>query len=167
MSSDRRDETSGYFPDSWTLGPDGRVWIPPFRNDYRIDVYQADGTLQRTITRRYEPYKRTDLEIEQRRTAMTPWGGRNRRTWNVVVEPTMPDILQMHVDAEGRFDQEVALACEGRAIEDGVLFPGQGLVVVVKELFDATLAFRGRAADDAEAGKEAVPLEVICYRMTP
>ena len=46
----------------------------------------------------------------------------------------------MHVDAEGR--SEVALACEGRAIEDGVLFPGQGLVVVVEELFDATWRLR-------------------------
>ena len=195
MASDRRDETSGFFPDSWALSQDGRVWIPPFRNDYHIDVYEADGTLQRTITRKYESYRRSDLEMEQRRTSMTPRGGRNRRTWNVVVEPTMRDIMQMHVDnedrlwvltsrgahpdepgihsvwdvfdAEGRFDQEVAVACEGVAIQDGIILPGHGMVVVVKQLMDAALAFRGQAPDDGEGDTEAVPLEVICYRMTP
>lgn len=96
---------------------------------------------------------------------MTPWAGRNRGRVKVVVEPTMRAIMQMHVDeegrlwvlnsrgahpeepgihsvwdvfdAEGRFDQEVALACEGR----------------------------GRTEDEDSA--EAVPFEVICYRMTP
>ncbi len=188
--SNHRDEAGRYFTDSWALGRDGRVWIAPQRNGYRIDVYLANGSLERTITRQYEPYQRSDIEIEQVRSRMTPWGGSRNRSVTVTVEPTMQDIMQMHVDdegrlwvlnsrgahpeepgihsvwdvfdAEGRFDREVAIACEGRAIEDAIVFPGQGLVVVIKEFADAALAFSGRAE---KAEGEAKPLEVICYRM--
>jgi len=192
MASNRRDETSQFFTDAWTVSPDGRVWIAPHRNEYRIDVYQTDGTLQHTITRQYESYRRSDDEMEQARLFMTPFGGRNAsRDWDIVVEPRTRDIIQMHLDdegrlwvlnsqgahptepgihsvwdvfdAEGRFDREVALACEGIAIEDGIVFPGHGRVVVIKEYLNAVMAFRGQAVAEEEDDEEAVPVEVICY----
>ncbi len=70
-------------------------------------------------------------------------------------------------DKAGKFDHEVALACEGQAIKDGIIFPGHGLVVVIMGLQDATMANRGRVANDDTDSSEAAPLEVICYKIAP
>lgn len=192
LRSNRRNEVERFFPDSWTLGTDGRVWVAPHRNEYRIDVFLPDGTPERTITRAYESYRRTDEEIELTRYWMTPWGGRNRNNVTVEVAPTQRDILQTRVDAagrlwvlsshgahpaeegihsvwdvfdaEGRFDEQIALACEGTVLEDAIVFPGQGLVLVIKESLSAAMAMRGQDTGDGE-DDEAAPVEVICYRL--
>ncbi|MCP4573488.1 MAG: hypothetical protein GY838_14115 [bacterium] len=192
LGSFRRDEAGRFMPDSWVLGADGRVWFAPERNAYRIDVLAPDGTVQRTITRDYESYRRTEEEIELVRFWMTPWRGRNRNRIVVDVAPTQQDILQMHAaddgrlwvlsshgahpdeegihsvwdvfDADGRFHEQVALACEGTVLEDAIVFPGQGLVVVIKGSVSARMASRGQDTGDGD-DDEAVPLEVICYRL--
>lgn len=191
LTSFHRVETEQFTPRAWDVGADGRVWLAPHRDEYRIDVHAPDGTLLHTIYRDYEPWRRTDEEIEHRRWRMTPWGGRNRNRVTVEVAPTERDIMQLHLqgerlwvlssrgahpdepgihsvwdvfDADGRFDEQVALACEGVAMEDAVFLPGQGLVVVVKGSQSAWDARRGQDTGDGE-DEDAVPLEVICYRL--
>lgn len=196
FASMRRDETSGYFPNTWTVSADGRVWVPPTRNEYRIDVYEKEGELSRSITRAYESWERTGEEIERTRQRMTPQGRgrRAQREWEVVVEPTERDVMQLRVDpegrlwvlssrgahpqeagihsvwdvfdAEGRFDEQVALVCDGRPLRDGIAFPGRDIVLVIKNLLDAEAAFRGVQGDEESDAGDA-PIEVICYRLPP
>jgi len=52
-------------PSFWwanAVGPDGRVYAAPDRDAYRINVYAADGTLERVVEREYEHWTRTGEE---------------------------------------------------------------------------------------------------------
>jgi hypothetical protein len=44
---------------SYDVGPDGRVYAPPDRDSYAINVYNADGTIDRVIEREFEPLPRS------------------------------------------------------------------------------------------------------------
>jgi len=191
-------EKKEYFPhqNGWTLGADGRVYINQDRNNYSIKVYTHNGTLERTINRTFESYKRTAEEKKTAEDGLMPWRRRNRHRFNFVVEPTEPDIARMHVtddgrlwvltsrglrdqpegvhstwdvfDNTGRFDQTVAVQCEGVGLRDRLFFAGENMVVLVKQYADAVKAFRGRNSEDEEADEEEIevlPLEVICYRI--
>ncbi len=191
-------EKDEFFPhvNGWTLAADGRVIVAPARNEYRFEVYAPDGTLQLVITREYESVRRTSAELERAKGLMMPWRRRNRNNINLVMEPTEPDILQFHVaddgrlwvlpsrgvrdqapgvhstwdvfDAAGRFERQMAFACDADGLQDALFFPGGDLVVVVLEHKEALWAFQGRGRDSPEAEVEefeASPLEVICYRM--
>ena len=49
-------------PSFWWLsvvGPKGKVYTAPDRNAYQINIYSADGILERVIKRDYEPLTRT------------------------------------------------------------------------------------------------------------
>ena len=191
-------EKNEYFPGrgGWALAEDGQVYIASARNEYRIDVYGPAGDQERSITRGYDSWKRTDAEKDRAREMMMPFRRRNRRAINVVVESTERDILDMVVnpqgqlwvlpsrgirqqdegthstwdvfDASGAFARQVAWLCEGDGEKDALFFPGGGLAVLVKEHSEAMFAFRGRGADnptDDDEDLEALPLEVICYRI--
>lgn len=192
MTDTRRDETSDYFPSAWTVGPDGRVWVPPHRNEYRFDVYDPDGTLSFAVERDYESWQRSPEDLEQTRLWMTPWGRGRGRDWEIVVEPTSRDVMQSHVDgsgrlwvmssrgahpqqdgvhsvwdvfdAEGHFREQVALVCEGKALEDEIRFVGGGMVILVRNALDAALSARAQATEE-EFDEEAEPVEVVVYRM--
>lgn len=192
-------EKDDFFPHrgGWALGPDGRVYLAPQRNNFRIEVYGPAGGLERAFSRKYQSWKRTGQELEKARESMIPFRRRNRRPPNVVVEPTERDILDMRValdgmvwvlpsrgikdqpegihstwdlfDAEGVFQQTVSIACEGNGAHDALFFAGQDLVVLVKEHAEAMTAFRGQGAEaqDEETVLDARPLEVVCYRIAP
>lgn len=192
ITDTRRDETHDFFPSAWTVGADGRVWVPPRRNEYRFEIYAADGTHEGTVTREYAAWHRSDEELELTRMWMTPRGRGRGRDWEIVVEPTARDIMQTHVDEagrlwvmssrgahprregihsvwdvfdpDGRFVEQVALACEGRALEDEIRFVGGRTVLLVRNALDAALSARGEAAGD-EIEEEAEPVEVVCYRL--
>ena len=171
-------EKKEFFPvqGGWALGQDGRVYVGPARNEYAIDVYGPRGDHQKTITRKYESWKRTSAETERARELMMPFRRRNRNSINIVVEATERDILSMRVDPEGRlwvlpsrgiqeqeegihstwdvfddsgtFVSQVAFACEGDSQKDTLFFPGGGLAVLVREHAEAMFAFLGRGADN-------------------
>jgi hypothetical protein len=44
------------------VGPDGRVYAAADRDAYSVDVFAPDGTLERTVTRPFEPWRRDDGE---------------------------------------------------------------------------------------------------------
>jgi hypothetical protein len=48
---------------AWVLLADGSLAINQSEDEYRIDVYSPDGEILRTITRDYEPLRRSDEEI--------------------------------------------------------------------------------------------------------
>ena len=193
-------EKNEFFPvqGGWALGRDGRVYVGPKRNEYKIDVYGPGGDHQKTITRKYDSLKRTSAETERARELMMPFRRRNRSSIKVVVESTERDILSMRVDPEGRlwvlpsrgiqeqeegihstwdvfdasgaFVRQVAFACEGEGQKDTLFFPGGGLAILVREHAEAMFAFLGRGADnpaDEDEDAEALPLEVICYKIRP
>jgi len=192
-------EKDEFFPHNggWAVGPDGRVYLAPERNIFRIDVYDPAGGLERSFSRKYDSWKRTGQELEKARESMIPFRRRNRRPPDVVVEPTERDILNMRVapdgrlwvlpsrgiknqpegihstwdlfDADGIFQQTVSIACEGNGARDALFFAGPDLVVLVKEHAEAMTAFRGQSdeSQEAETELEARPLEVVCYRIVP
>jgi hypothetical protein len=173
-------EKKEFFPGrgAWALAEDGRVYVAPARNDYRIEVYGPGGVHESSITRPYESWKRTAAETERAREMMMPFRRRNRNDINIVVEPTERDILDIRVDPQGRiwvlpsrgireqdegvhstwdvfdntgaFSRQVAFICEGDGQKDALFFPGGGLAVLVKEHSEAMFAFRGRGADNPD-----------------
>jgi hypothetical protein len=173
-------EKDEFFPGrgGWALAEDGRVYVAPARNEYRIDVYGPGGELERSFSRPYESWKRTDAETARAREMMTPFRRRNRNAINIVVQPTERDILDIRLDRQGQvwvlpsrgvreqaegihstwdvfastgaFTRQVAFMCEGDGQKDTLFFPGGGLAVLVKEHSEAMFAFRGRGADNPE-----------------
>lgn len=173
-------EKDEFFPgrDGWALATDGRVYVAPARNDYRIEVYGPGGEHERTLTRPYKSWKRTDAEVERAREMMMPFRRRNRNAVNIVVEPTERDILAIRADPQGQvwvlpsrgireqgegihstwdvfdiagvFSRQVAFLCEGDGQKDALFFPGGGLAILVKEHSEAMFAFRGRGADNPD-----------------
>jgi len=179
-------EKENFFPGrgGWALAEDGRVYVAPVRNEYRIDVYGPGGELERSITRPYDSWKRTDVETDRAREMMMPYRRRNRSAVNIVVESTERDILDIRVtsqgqiwvlpsrgireqnegvhstwdvfDGTGAFFRQVAFICEGDGLKDALFFPGGGLAVLVKEHGEAMFAFRGRGADNPADEEEGV-----------
>ena len=177
-------EKGDFFPGQggWALADDGRLYVAPARNEYLIEVYRPDGVLERTITRKYQSWKRTPVEAERAREMMMPFRRRNRNAIKLVMEPTERDILDIRLDKQGllwvlpsrgireqdegihstwdvfdssgEFFRQVAFACEGDGQKDALFFPGGGLAVLVREHADAVYAFRGRGADNPEAEEE-------------
>jgi len=99
-------ETAEDFPHGgrWALGPDGRVWVAPQRNEYRIDVYRSDGSLERIVEVPFRSWQRTAAETERARTLLQPRrrGGRGRRPpIEVELAATEPDIVRLQVAANG------------------------------------------------------------------
>ena len=174
-------EKDEYFPHEnlWALGPDGQVALVPARDAYRVDVFGADGVLQRTVSREYASVKRTDAESERAQALMMPWRRRNRDQIDFVMEATLPDIEQVRWGGDGRlwvlpsrgtrdqapgihstwdvfapdgtFERQVAFACDADGRRDAIFFPGGDLVVVVKEHREALWAFQARGQEDPDA----------------
>lgn len=171
-------EKEFYFPhQAWALGPDGRVFVAPERNEYRIEVHGAGDGPERVITRDYESWERTADEMALAEQTAFPFRrGRNRGNMKTVMESTEPDIAAMRAapdgslwilpsrglreqpegihstwdvfDAEGTLTERVAVACEGEGGDDTLFFPGNGLAVLVKQHTEARLAFMGQGRDD-------------------
>jgi hypothetical protein len=178
-------ELDEFFPheNGWALAPDGSVVIVPARNEYRLEVHAAGGEPRLSFSREYTSVKRTDVERERAEAMMMPWRRRNRASIEFVMEPTEPDVLQLHVADDGRiwvlpsrgvrdqaagvhstwdvftpdgvFERQVAMACDANGLQDAMFFPGGDLVVVIKEHEQALWAFQARGADDpgAETGE--------------
>ncbi|MCP4292523.1 MAG: 6-bladed beta-propeller [bacterium] len=179
-------ETVEYFPHEggWTLGPEGRVYINTDRNDYAINVYTPDGTLERTIKRPFQSWKRNDEEMQTAKDNIMPWRRRNRHRMNLVVDSTEKDIIRMRVaddgrlwvlnsrglreqaegihstwdvfDTDGKFEKTVAIACEGVGLRDRLFFTENGMVVLVKQYADALKSFRGLNNEENEEETEVI-----------
>lgn len=172
------------------VGPDGRVYVSSERNQYLINVYQADGTLDRVITREFEHRERDQAEIDrveatlERQLAQLP-----NPKWTI--SKTEPDISALRIgpdgnlwvesskggvdqpdgvfytwdvfDASGEFVEQVAAHCSGDGLEDMMLWRGD-TAIQVTGFMPAIRAMQGGGAGPEEE-EEAAPMEVICYKV--
>ena len=178
-----------------TPGPDGKVYIAPFWDDYSILVYASDGSLDHVVTRPFEARKRVDLETGRIQRVFDFWGSRGGGLLPTEVQPNATAITDLYVDAEnrlwvensrsaeagpaeamltydiydaeGRFDRQVALVCDGDPQDDELFRVSDDMVVLIKGSIPALYASMAGGAVEAieeEEAAEAADMEVVCYR---
>ncbi len=178
------------FQRRWTVAPDGRVAAALSFADYRIHVWNADGSLDRIIERPdFEAVKRTGDESAMFQTIydrITSWN----RGSTFKVQPVHQTISQLFFredgtlwvqnaqdqwrapedrftsydvyDPEGRFVQRIHLDLEANAVEDGIFFSGDRLYLVT-DLLAAVMSSFGSGDDSADPE----PVSVITYSVSP
>jgi len=169
-------------------GEDGRVYIVPERNAYKINVYLPDGTLDRVITREYEHRMRTDEEFALSEVA----ANQLRQIPNAKVEmsKSQPDIGSLEIGRDGnlwvtssrsgfeqpegilttwdvftpdgQFLKTVSAQCAGDGENDILIWTPDGNAVMVTGFVEAARALQsGGAGAESEDDGEAAPMEVI------
>lgn len=172
-------------------GPDGRVYIASQRDAYRIEVFNADGTLERVIERDYEPVARTDSEYNQMMTLLETQLAPIPNA-QIKIRRTLPDIgglvfgndgnLWVSTSRSGReqpegilatydvftpdgeFIETVSARCPGEGDNDVLFWTPTGDAVVVTGFQDAAMALQSQGALAEGEDGEAEPMEVIYYR---
>jgi hypothetical protein len=173
------------FQRRWTAAADGRVAAALDFADYRIHVWNADGSLDRIIERPdFAPVRRTGDERDLMQgmfERLTRWNPRS--TFKVsdvhqtVARLMFRDDSSLWVqtsndqwrtpagrftsfdvyDREGRFARRVHLQGSGDATQDGVFLGGERLYVVT-DMMNALLASIGAGGAD-----EAEPVAVLAH----
>jgi len=182
------------FPLASALGPDGRVYTPRDRENYMVNVFQADGTLDRVIERPdFKTWKRNKLDTNRITALFESWAGANPDTWpEFDLKKTDRAINTLHIDGRGRlwvqhsrsnrdlpdgtflsldlYDpegnwlREVRLICEGSPVSDGVRFLRDGRILLIKGFVVARLACLGSGT--ATLGEDDTEtIEIICYKL--
>ena len=174
------------------VAPDGRVVACIPRNTYEISVYAPDGTLERVFSREYESWVRNERAAGIWQSIMETIQSQQAPNAPVSWEETEPDVEFIRVapdgriwvlnsramwtetpgaftyfdvfTADGHFEKQVEVVCEGNPQEDILFFAGDDLAFMVTGFWDAALSQFGGAgaADDDE---DAQPMSVICYRV--
>jgi len=177
----------------WTVDEEGRIYVAPHRNEYRIEVYGTDGDLERVISREYESYPR-DEELKRTATLIVEAVGAYHPVppHSVTIEDTEPDIIGMWIAPDGElwvqtsrgnheqpdgayavydiftpdgdFVRQAALICDADASKDGLAMLADGRIVVVAGALDAWLT--QQAVERSEEEKDAAaanPLEIVVY----
>jgi hypothetical protein len=171
-------EKDQYFVNGrWALGPDGRVYAPPERDRYRINVYAPDGSLERVIEREFTPRRRTEAENDRIGKGMIIVINGERVQMDRKIEKTAPCISSMFVDdrgqlwvenansrfqddgiacrydlfdPEGHFVRQVDLLGDIDPLDDGFNALGDGRFLQIKDL---TAAMDGVLAGIDESGE--------------
>jgi hypothetical protein len=159
MTTRHTSETEAFAPltTSFAVGPDGRVYVAPERNAYRIEVYSPEGALEHVIERDFVPWARTAADSARVKCLFEGWVRDAPLILTYDLEPTEPAILALEVDdqgrlwvrhsrsahdperpgrlafdlfdREGRFTKVIDVACDA---DDGLHFLGDGRAVVVR-----------------------------------
>jgi hypothetical protein len=179
------------FDRRWSAGGDGRVYAATSYPDYRITVWNDDGTIDRIIEREYTHRKRSDVEMKLVESIMGIFA-RQIPNCTVNINDYTKDIETFYVredgsiwvltsdgsrdhpegslgvfdvlDPKGRFVREVTLKGEGDPLTDGYYFVKDRLYVVT-DLLQAAMALQagGEGIDLGE--EEPEPMSVICYKI--
>jgi len=176
----------------FAVGPQGRVYTAPERNQYLVRVLAPDGSVEREFTRAYTAPAR-DAQAKQTATRIMEGIGSYYPTplLGTTVESTEPAVAALFVDprrnvlvqtgdpgqrdpgvfclldefdAQGRYVRQLALHCPGDPRQDGLVVLGGNRVVVLRGALDAWLTQQA-VAGEGESAAEAPALEVICYAM--
>ena len=181
------------FQRRWAVAPDGRVAAVLSYEDYRIHVWNADGTVNRIIERPdYQAVKRTAEEKDRFQTvynAFTRWNrGSTFRVndYHQAIEQVFfreDGSLWIQsgahrwraadgvftsfdvYDTEGRFVKQVDLIADADATEDGLFFAGNRAYVVT-DLFNAMMARLGGEEDEGTFD-DAEPVNVVSFEFPP
>jgi hypothetical protein len=180
------------FQRRWTVAPDGRVAAALSFSDYKIHVWNADGSLERVIER---PDNKTIPRTGQEKKRFQAMYDRFTR-WNPEstfrVNDKHQSIGQIFFrddgslwvqsgqdmwrpeagrytsfdiyDGEGRYMQRIHLQADADAVEDGLFFAGDRAYIVT-DLFSAMMASLGGDENDLETEPE--PVTVIAFEFTP
>ena len=174
-------EKNNYFPshERWDIDGTGRVMAATERNEYRITVYEPDGTVAFTFGRDSEPLKRTEDEKQELRDAVTVIRDGERIDVEVKVEDIHPIIESLYwmdsneiwvvtnrgqfeqepgimmtmdvFDMEGVFLREAAFRCEGDPDEDKLVFLGDGKAALIRGAVQARRnTFGGSRGEEEE-----------------
>ena len=173
------------------VGSNGKLVVCPERYEYSLQVFSADGTLERVIDREYESWTRTE-EIKARydaimdaQLAQFPPGTEKE------VEDMEQDVSDLRIAADGSiwvlpsrqmfepepgafatydvftpdgiFDRQVRIVCEGNPMVDRLIFAGEDRIFQVTGFWDAVLSANAAGGEDDD--EEAMPMEVICYKV--
>jgi hypothetical protein len=180
------------FKNRWTLGADGRVYSNVTYDDYTINVWRPDGTLDRIIEREYKHHERSEVE-KNRMINIFKAFTRQVPNAKFKISDYASDIEQIHAredgtiwvvssngardlpegviatfdvfDKNGIFTRQVSLKGEGRPLFDGFYFVGNRLYVVTGLLQAAIALQAGGQAVDLGDEEEPKPMEVICYEL--
>jgi len=179
------------FDRRWLVGRDGRVYACTTYPDYRVHVWNQDGSLDRVIEREYTHRKRTAEEKRIVTEMMTLFSAQIPNC-EVRITDYTKDIETIYVrddgslwvlsaggsrdqpegslgvfdvfDQEGRLIRQVTLMGEGDPLTDGYYFVGDRLYVVTDQLQAViSLQSQGQSVDLGE--EEPEPMSVVCYRI--
>ncbi len=182
------------YPRRWAIGPKGEVYGAPERDEFVINVYAKDGTLQRVISREYENRKRTEEELDRIRsafeaqTAQIPGGAHTEMSDTEPVIGTIsvaPDgslwvntnrsgfeqpegtlITYDVFDAKGHYTHRLAVMCDGDGANDGFFMLSQDRAILVKGLVSGVMSLQGGPAGGAGSDEaDEAPMEIICYEV--
>jgi len=174
------------------IGPDGRIYTPRSRDEYIIEVYNPDGDLEQVIEREFNNRDRTSRETNRIKAVFAAASRQVPGELNGIVEPKNPVIASLFVDnnhrlwvqsshsadnlpdgafmtydifdADGRFDQQISVFCEGDPAYDELKFLPDGRVLLIKGLVLARWsAFDFGTVDWGEEEDEMSSMEIICF----
>lgn len=174
----------------WAVGKTGKVYACLSYSDYRVHVWNPDGSVDRIIEREYEHLKRTPEEKAEVQSIMDSFVKQfglsvNINDWNKDIENMyVRDDGSMWIinsagqrnkpdgtigvfdvfDAKGRFLREVALKGEGDPKTDGYFFLRDKLFVVT-DLLQAAISMQSGGASADIGDEEPEPMAVICYEL--
>jgi len=183
------DELASFWEwDRWAAGADGRLYVAPERERYRIDQYDPDGELVRTITRPIEPRKRSEERLRELRdgrkffmngqevkidSKLSPLEPQIRnlycvgdQLWLILDDPSQDYFARIAVHgADGQLIEERLLEIPYDPELDQVHILQDGRIAVVENAVSAQRAhfasFGMDEADDEELDVE--PVAIVVY----
>ena len=184
------DEVGTDFPWArWDIGQNGAVTLAPTRDEYRFERYSADGNLELTFDRSYEPLKRDEEAMKQMTSAMEAQGRHYPVPPAVTVSDFEPAVTWVHADShgntwvqtsrsgvnqpdgimlsydifnsDGKFIKQYAFACDGDTEHDLMFFIDDNRCLLVKGFHDSVAAMQGVSTTEDE--EEPEPVSVISY----
>jgi len=175
------------------VGKDGRVYVAAERDAYKINVYTADGSMERVIEREYTHRIRNDEDFNRIKTVMEAQLAQIPNA-KIIPSKTEPDIGSLEfgndgnlwvtsslsgVDQpegilttwdvfspDGHFIKIVSAKCEGDGENDILIWTPDGNAVVITGFVEALEALQSNGAGGEEdEEEEAEPMEVIYMRV--
>ncbi|MBU0612660.1 hypothetical protein KKB10_01465 [Patescibacteria group bacterium] len=165
--------------DVWDISAEGLLYVAPYRDQYLIHVYRADGSLINKIKGEYNPCLRS-YDLMDYHAHLTS-------DIHIYVEDSEPAIMGLHIidgeiwvrsgcsdyqdvyrqydviDSEGQFSHLVNLFYPGTGFKDDLVFLGDGLVAIVKGNSDRLK--RGFFLDNPKTSIEEDVVQVILCHM--
>ena len=178
----------------WSASDGGSVYTSEDFDAYDINVWNADGTLDRVIEREYVPRDRSEEEIKLFTPVVRIRRGNRMQSPEVKASKTDRNVQQIFprndgtiwvltsrgvfdtpdgviatvdvFDKAGKFVRQITFEGEGDYIKDGIHVVGDRLYVVTG-LRSARRAMFGVGDDSEDDDSDAEPMGVICYDLGP